>query len=381
MQNTNIVQGSFTSTGVDTILMVPMGIDWIEVWNDSGWTSAGTTSPITPLKFYWQKGFSDGTAYVTYKENGDVAVDADFVSAGGFTIIDTSGAREGTPTSESANVALSAASPRVVTVTVGGNLYANMLGKDIVRFTSVTAAQGALLSGIDFSFDTLVAGGGSPTFNLTQTAIGSNTGTLAAASAVFTPLKWNPVWYPSIRYIYYMVSSGSNTRVYTTVRPFYQLGQSVRFNIPRGRPGTTNTWGMSQINGLIGNVVNVASTAPYYFDVDIDSSGFTAFNAPGTASMAFTVIGQQWATVIPVGDVAAQIVDTSNNPIPTNIFNQAVMNQGYIGVLLPADATVTAGAMTGPAGESEDVIYWKIGKSFSNQVGLDPVPPVPPLGI
>lgn len=391
MQNTKIIQGTFTSTGLPTTIAIPMGADWMEVIDFTQYGLAGST-PFPGLKYYWQRGMADGTGTIEYKNTQTVSVAQ--MTSGGFTLVDTTASPLGTPTNETANLAISAASPRVVTVTTGGSLYANMLPYNMVRFAVMTGStptlSAPLFAGQDFTFDTLAAASGSPTFNLTNTLTGSNTETRTALTAIVTPLKWNPYWYPSVRSIYYMVSSGVNTVIYPTVNSGYKTGMSVRIRVPSNTP-TGTSWGMPQINNLVGNVIAVTTGVAGTADtvtVDINSSGFTVFNEPGTAGMPLETPGVQWATMEPIGNVSSQIIDTMGNPIPTNKFNQAEFNQGFTGMILGVGGTgagliavaPTVVNISGPAGVSSDVMYWKAGGSFSNTVGLDSLPPYPPLG-
>ena len=396
MQNTNIIQGRFVSTGANTSIAIPMGVDWFEIidYTKAGANGASATD-FVGVRYYWQLGMADGTGQVEYKSNSSNAINMDTLAFGGFTLVDTSGSPVGTITTTTGDGAttgasIDASSPRIVTIdeaTIAPLVYSRLLGKDIVRMSRLSGGTAApLFAGIDFTFASLTAASATQTtFTLSNTNTGvANAGTATFNTADIIPIKWNPYWYPSIRNIYGMKSSGVNTIVYPTVKPFYVVGQSVRINVPQNTPTGTD-WGMSQINGLVGNVVAVATSAPWSFTIDIDSSGFTTFNQPGSASMPITTQGVQWASVVPIGDVAMQILDTSGNPIPTNAFNESTFNQAYMGIVLGVGGTDSGASsgtpnISGPAGKEGDVMYWRAGKSFSNTVGLYPVPPVPPLG-
>ena len=81
------------------------------------------------------------------------------------------------------------------------------------------------------------------------------------------------------------------------------------------------------------------------FTVDIDSSGFTAFNFPLPAVAPYTP-----ASVTVVGDEHGSSVD--------QLAVGKMNNQAYIGVVLQPGAAL-------PAGENGDVIKWRAGRSFS----------------
>lgn len=404
MQNTNIVQGSFVSNGLPIILDLPMGVDWMEVWDYSQYGLAGST-PFPGLMYYWQLGMPAGDALMQYKNTQTMS--AALLTFGGFTFIDTTQNPNGAITSVTGDgatvgISISAASPRVVTIITSSTpnglaLYQSLIGISQVRLTGLTGAMaslsGPLLAGKIWSIDGLAYPGAAATvtFNLSDTKTGANNGTLTDVSGSIVPIKWSPYWYPRVYNIYEVVKNSTNNAfadVYTTVQPSYQLGQSVRFNIPKTPFGTT--WGMPQLNGLVGNVVAVptAVTSGWVFTVDIDVSAFGGFTQPGDALMPLTTT-TQYATVTPVGDVAAQIVDLVGNPIATNKFDESEFNQGFRGMYLGTGGTSAATIATsstvnvsGPAGVSGDVMYWKAGKSFSNQSGVLPnLPPFPPLGL
>lgn len=404
MQNTNIVQGSFTSNGLPIILDIPMGIDWMEVYDYSQYGAAGST-PFPGLKYYWQLGMPVGTGLVEYKNTQTMS--AALMTFGGFALIDTTQDPNNVTVSVVGNgatvgLSISAASPRVVTIIGATNaaalaIYQALLGFDQVRLSGLVGSTAALsdplFGGKVWTYDTLAYNGtNTVTFNLSDTNTGTaNAGTVTDISASLTAQKWSPYWYPRVYNVYQIKPNSTNSSyadVYTSNKPLYKTGQSVRFNVPKNVPVGTS-WGMPQINGLVGNVVSVATVAPWSFTVDIDVSAFTAFNQPGSVGMPFTST-TQWVTVTPVGDVAAQIVDLAGNPIATNKFDESEFNQGFRGMLLGIGGTAagqiavvpTTVDVSGPAGVSGDVMYWKAGKSFSNQSGVLPnLPPFPPLGL
>ena len=79
------------------------------------------------------------------------------------------------------------------------------------------------------------------------------------------------------------------------------------------------------------------------FNLDIDSTGFTAFNFPLPAAYPFTP-----AESIPIGEEITLL--------------GATRNQSYIGLILASDQTPQSGC---PAGVAGDVINWVAGKSFN----------------
>lgn len=392
MQNTAIVQGQFTSTGAAVILAIPMGVDWIEVRNDTKWGETGAAAgALTPIRSYWQVGMANGTGEVEYKTASANTIEGNEFLFGGFTAVQNPLLVNGVLTNVTSAFTtgataftITAATPPVLTVTgTPTTLFNNLNGLNVLRLTSIVTAAGSLLEGIDFTFDTLTAGA-SMTANLTNMT--SDSAVTVGTQATIFGVTTQPYFYPSTRLVC-NISQATRAVVTTTVTAPYVEGQQVRFIYPKKLP-TGFSWGMSQINNLIGTVVAVtpavAGVSAATFTVDIDTTGFTAFNKPGAAGASISTSGVQWVQVVPVGDVAAQIIDVGGNPIPTNVFTEAQFNQGYIGIQLGVGGTGSGAAgtvdLTGPAGVAESVIFWKAGKSFSNTVGLDVVPPLPPLG-
>jgi hypothetical protein len=104
----------------------------------------------------------------------------------------------------------------------------------------------------------------------------------------------------------------------------------IRLHVP-------SEFGMVQADGLQGKVTAV-NTTNNTITLDIDSSAFTAFAFPTSASVPFTQ-----AHIVPFGDVA-------------NGVESATDNTGKIIMRLGAGAD-------GPAGSASDKIYWRAWKA------------------
>ena len=166
---------------------------------------------------------------------------------------------------------------------------------------------------------------------------------VAGTTGSWRKINFNPIFYPRRRSMA-EVTTGTSTVVTTTVTHGYQVGQQVRFVVPAA-------YGMTQLNGLVGNIIAVnTSTTVNSFTVDIDSSAFTAFSFPLTAAVPFSP-----AEVIPVGEDTATALAYGED-----ILTDATNNTSYIGMKL-------AGGTSCPAGANDDVIFWVAGKSFSTQ--------------
>ena len=403
MQNTAIIQGTFVSTGNPVTIAIPMGIDWMRVYDYTNWGAEGD-SYSTPqsvadiqiaIEWYYQRGMAPGTGIMIWPTNSATTLNNDTLQAGGFTYIQNpliygnsnDVVQDVGPgfTSGATAFTLTAATPPVLTVTTGTTLFNNLNGLSILRMASIPTAP--LLSGIDYSFGALALSAGTTTaklINLTTTS--AITG---GTKVTVFGIPYNPYWYPSTRTICNIAvnsSNGAYTDITTTVTANVALGQTVRILVPQNTPYGTS-WGMPQINEMYGNVVGISAlsfTGANTITVDINSSAFTAFNKPGSAGMPLTTAGVQWPTLVPIGDVSMQIVDVNGNNIPTNSFLDATFNQGFVGMTLGQYGLGTFADTTlfeGPCGEIGSTMYWVAGKSFSNTIGLNTQPaPLPPLG-
>ncbi len=316
---TIMLQGSFTSDGNSKTLKMRSDIDWIEIYNVTN--LSGTTNG-DGCKFYWQQGM--GTySVVDYHPAADATLAVKY-TVDSLELIDTSSYDLGAAVSVTAGT--NATQPVYSTGDTSG-----LASGSIVR---VYSTDHDTLNGLDFSIDTLVA---NTSFRLAN-AIATAPGVIAGANGSYRLVAPNVEIYsmftPSNRNIA-NITQASSAVVTTLVDHNYAVGQAVTFSVDSDS-------GMTQINGLIGNITAVTTST---FTVDIDSSGFTAFKFPLPAIAPYTP-----SSVTVVGDEHGSAVD-----------QQAVgklYNQAYIGVVLQPGAAL-------PAGENGDVIRWRAGKSFS----------------
>ena len=246
------------------------------------------------------------------------------MAGNGFTLIDTS---VNTPGPLIALTAVSNANPPAVTT----GSTASIADGDIVRIINVTGAQ--QIGGYDFTVN-VVDGTHFQLEFMAQIAAGTN--------GFWRRIPYNPYFYPSTRYIS-AITQDAEAVVTLTVTHQYTVGQQVRVQVP-------DIFGMTQINGLTGNIVAIDAGANT-ITLDIDSSAFTAFTFPVSADVPFTP-----AAIIPVGETADA---TIANP---NLLDDATLNEAYIGISL-------VGGEDNPGGDEDDVMFWVAGKSFSvNQI-------------
>lgn len=325
MDNTIIQQGSFTSTGASVRLNLRSDVDWMYVYNLTQANGGQTTA--VGVKYYWQRGMAAGAKWTTFASNAANATNLEqYITSNGFTLVDTSvqtpGALQATIT------AISNAAIPVVSNSGTNGLVAG----DVVRLFNVAGSQ--QLGGIDFTvgYNTLTTG----TFDLSYM-----TQIVAGTTGSWRKINFNPIFYPRRRFIT-EISVASQAVVTTSVTHGYTVGQQVRFNVPVA-------YGMTQINGLVGNIlaVNTATTVNT-FTVDIDSSAFTAFTFPLAAASPFSP-----AEVVPVGEDTATGIAYGQD-----ILADSTENVSLIGMHL-------TGGLSCPAGANSDVMFWAAGKSFS----------------
>jgi len=345
-------QGVFTqpSTAVAQIIKVREGFDWLKVYNQ---TQIAAGSASTGYEFYWQLGMAAGTG-IEYKSNaGSTAVNTVWMTSGGFTIVDNT---INNPGPSIAITSITNAQPPVVAT---GNT-AGLSNGDTVRIFNVTGALE--LGAMDFTVGAIVANT-SFTLAYMQAIAAGTTGT-------YRRIPYDPYFYPPQRVISNVTAGTLNgfpvAIITMTVTHNFTIGQRVRLLFPTV---TAAAFGMDALNlvecSVLATGANDSNSVTNTITVDVDVTSFitsgvtTSFHWPLTTDGAFTP-----AQVVPVGEKTAVANFggyIGTGPIftgPVNPFEDAEINQGYIGMLLPAGAN-------SPGGQAGDVIYWVAGKSFN----------------
>ena len=143
------------------------------------------------------------------------------------------------------------------------------------------------IAGWDFTIGSLIA---NTSFEL---AFLDSSGFAAAATAgSIRRVPFDPRYYPRNRRIT-AISTATSAVITLSVTHGFTAGQAIRIKVP-------SDFGMIEIDELLGNITAV-STANNTITVDIDSSAFTAFAFPSSATAAAGVEAPQ---VIPVGETA-----------------------------------------------------------------------------
>ena len=312
MDGTIIQQGRFTSDGTAKTLEIRSDVDWMEVLN---FTQAGTTQTTgRGVRFSWQRGFASDSGVMTTKLDSANTVGIEVITSGGFTLVDSS---QNTPEAAQTGTSITADNPAVATINAHG--YSN---GDVVRVYTTTGML--QIAGMEFTI-------GSVATNTFELSFLNASGFAAPATAVTARrIPFDPLYSPRRRFIT-GITQATSAVVTLSVTHGYAVGEKIRFNVP-------SEFGMTQINGLAGTITAI-NTTTNTVTVDIDSSGFSAFAFPASASVPFT-----FAQVIPFAEDAS-------------VLTGATDNVGFIGIKLAAGAD-------SPAGSSADVIYWRAGKSL-----------------
>ncbi|MFP3859229.1 MAG: hypothetical protein ACLFUW_00255 [Bacteroidales bacterium] len=292
--------GTFTSDGNAFNLDIPSEYTEIELTN---LTDIGSTASSTPVMKAW--GFSsmaDGEGIHADKTNGAATIALPTtVSSDGFTFLSDSGSQE-LGAENSTITDISDASPPVVSLTSTTGLADG----DRIRLYNTTGAL--QLSGIDYTIDNLVT---DTSFELIHvgTAPGDN-----ATAGTLRRVSSSARYYPRHRVIT-AVTEASSAVITLSVVHGLTAGQAVRFKVP-------SDWGMVELDGLEGNITAV-DTSNNTITVDIDSSSFTSFAYPSSATAA---AGVDFPIVVPFGETA--------NGTFANDLDDATDNQAIRGVTI-----------------------------------------------
>lgn len=332
--NTVTLQNTFTSDGLNRVIQIPSGVDWMRVFNR---TAAAQAAADLAYEFYWQRGYTQGTGDV-WTKLGTVANDPVTVGALaaplGFYLYENSDqgiARLGSAVAITATTA--STTPVFSTATTTG-LTAN---STIVRVYNL--ATGQAINGLDFTVGTVNAG-----VNFTTAvALATSTTTVGGAGS-YRIVNYDPLFYPPFRYIF-NITQANGAVVRLSVPSGYAVGQKVQFIIP-------SLYGMVELNQMTATITAVNNAGgTQTITVDTDTSAFTAFITP---TNALAVNGVTRAIVIPDGMDTGYAIAQSVNPL-----SGSINNTGVLGMLLP-------GGAASPGGATSDVMYWQAGRVFSS---------------
>lgn len=299
----SIVSGSFVSDGTATSISIPSGYNKFELTNisDIGSTAANTNV----MEALGTSSMLAGSAYYTPKTSGAATLGTRTTTlTNGFTFVeDSASVAIGASV---ATTATTAASPAVVSTGTTTGLVAS---SSIVRIYNNTNMQ--QISSMDFTVGTISAG---VSFQLKY--LDASGFSAAGTTGAYRIINARAAFYPKRRYIT-KITAASSAVITLSVTHMYTVGQAVRFIVP-------SIFGMTQMNGLLGTITAI-DTTNNTITVNIDSSAFTAFAFPTSATAA---LGITFAQVVPVGEAA---INSATYPYG-NLLDDATDNQSYTGI-------------------------------------------------
>lgn len=335
MPFTIVTQGSFTSAGVGVKVPLPSSADYFVVKNLTQLATQQATGRGVMFEWYGSGLVAADNAIEWKKTNSTDALNMVLATSGGFTYVTTSPVVEAQATN--AITGITAANPAVVSQT---NTYSE---GDILRIYNTTGDL--TIGGMDFQIST-VSGSGYTLLGLANVA---GNGLAAATAGNTRRISKNAAVDPEFLYIT-NISKATSAVVSTSVDPsaYYVVGMKIHFSVP-------SSFGMKEIDQLTGTITAVnavsatSSIGAYNLTVDIDSSAFTTFAFPLSAS---SPTARLFATLAPAGE------NTKFDPVTgVETGYNFIKNPFHTGQFTPY-MFLAAGAQS-PAGSTSDVIVWQ----------------------
>jgi hypothetical protein len=332
------------ATAINLIVPLPSGCDYFKTYNLT--QLATTQSTGRNVMGEWFGGgltaVNDGIDYFKSNSSSNAMNVSTFAqqSVNGFTYVNSFPA----PQAALTGTTITQATNAVASVT---NTYSN--GDQVVIYNAVGMQQ---ISGMTFTISS-VSGSGFTLLGLNSSGFATAaTSFMVRRVALYTPVE------PSYLYVT-GISQATQGVVTVSQQHNYQVGQAVEFTIP-------GSFGMVQLNNYYlpqNKPPIITAVTAYTFTINVNTSGFTAFAFPASAS---SPTAQLFATVAPAGQQATY------NPI-TGI--QTGYNFQYVpfrtGIFVPY-MMVSAGAQS-PGGSAGDTIVWQAYKMETGTIN-SPVP-------
>lgn len=318
----HFVQGSFTADGLAHQINIPSDVDYMEVEN---LTREITPQAGTGVKFRWQRGFVAGSA-VQENTDGAGVLTVSQITTNGFTLLNTAD-----PQTPGAQLSGTSITNAAIPIAASGATTGVSNGS-IVELYNI--AGGHQFEGMQFTVDTVVA---NTSFRLVYAPQ-----IVAATTFNYRVIPGQAMYYPRRLFIT-KVTQATQAVVTFSVTHNLTVGQRLVFgNIPA-------MYGMTQLSGLRGLIVAI-NTTTNSVTVDIDTSAFTAFAFPVTATAA---TAHTQPSAVPFGDGPSSLANPLGNQ---DVLDGATRNTAIRGMLL-------GGGANGPAGQNNDVIYWRAWKA------------------
>jgi len=356
MDGTILSQGTFTvgANVVPVNIPVPSGVDWVSVINLTNVVQAGGAN-AAGIRYFWQLGMANGSAIVEYYANGGAVVTGDYIVPGGISLYDPSGQNPLSPalSAPRATTAMTNATRPVVSaanttgLVVGSVVRMTLTAQDEVD--SVDMVVGAVNPGVSFTL-------------LTASNAMANAQGAIGGAGFYQIVNYPPLFYPR-RLVITNITQAALAVVATSVAHGLTVGQQIRFTIPA-------TSGMVQLNGQQATITAIIDD--YTFNINIDTTAFTAFTFPTIAQFPAT-----YPVLVPFGMNTGAALTLGGLQVPTiggvqiygtqsGILADSTVNTGFLGMTLGtgSDGAINGAAISGPAGTNPgDFILWRVGKS------------------
>lgn len=333
MPFTILTGDTFLSDGTAKKILLPSSADYFVATNITQLPLAPATPVVIRSEWYGSKfglgatAANDGVRWKKSANTSVINIDtfATATASNGFTYVSTSPVVE----AQAANAitAITAASPAVVTQT---NTYSE---GDIIQFYGTTGML--QISGMNFQISG-VSGAGYTLTGLRAAGF-ATAGTAGFTRRISKYLAVDP------QFLYITeITKATQAVVRTSVDPtaYYVVGMKIHFSIPA-------SFGMTEMNQLTGTILAV-SAANYTLTVDIDSTAFTTFAFPTSAS---SPTSQLFATLAPAGAATKR---DPNTLVETgyNFQFQSFKTGQFVPYIL------LSGGAQSPAGAANDQINW-----------------------
>lgn len=300
------ISDTYVSDGNARVLQLRFDPDYFALFNQTNFNTSGLT-PVTK-RAWWFRSLAPGNAF-TVKNTASANTDeSNFVATNGFNLVNSITDPVG-PLSI-LGAAVTAANPAVVS-SAGHSVIVG----DVVRMIDVTGMQ--QISSMEFTVTAVT-----PAIDFTLGFLDSST-FVAGVANFHRIIPFDPRDFaPKNRYIT-AISNAANASVQLSVDHEYNVGEVIGFRC-------TPDFGMSEIDGLTGEILQVGLGNNVI--VDINTTAFTPFAFPTSATAA---AGVTFPQTVPVGDTG-------------NVLSGAIDNQGLIGLRLGTDVVGAPG----------DVVHW-----------------------
>lgn len=358
-----MAKGSFTSTGAAKIINLPFQPDVIELWNLSSFTTPAQHG--VPYA-YWDVQMGQGTGIINVF-NATPVLTTDSIASNGFSTFSAGQMLQYGPRQQI--VGITKADPARVNVTAHGY----KVGDTVIMYGLEQSATTGMqqIAGIPF---TIVTVSDADHFDVKWNTNQSNFTALSASpSGAYVKKVLYPFNYLPEDNVVSYITTGTTTTITTTMYHNFEVGQEIAFRIP-------SAYGTTQLNSLPNNTTPgspqygyvVSITDNWTFVVNINSTGYTAFNSNQTFA---SFPGLQFPQVLAVGDVnTGGNLITSTSPLypppsfPTSTNRVSTINgpairgafvnntaQGFI-IGAGTGVTDTSAVLVGANGNT---IYWR----------------------